>query len=929
MKMRWNGIGAALLFGLSAIAAHAQATANPDDSVMVDEEIEMTDSAAMEMEEAEVPEIEKMPELIRFEEADYPPELINKGIQGTVSLILLVSDSGTVDSAGIERGIHPVLDTNALTAARRFRFSPAIAGGEPVPVLLQYDYRFSLQAVVDSVQQHVNFSGKLIERGTRRPVVDAMVVVSFVDTLADTTLPAPFSVYRDKIGTFEGQHVEEGHMVTMSDSTGLFRFYSLPAGPVALSFPLAGYEPFTDTVTIQHAEEVEVKYYLRALSYSDYEIVVYGKTEEKEVSRRQLTIQEVKKIPGLGGDAVKVVQAMPGVSRPSFGSGEIVVRGAPTWDSRFFLNGVTIPALYHFGGLKSTYNSTALEAVDFYPGGYGTRYGGATGGIIEIKGRKAKTDRWHGTFDMSVLDGSFVVEGPLSENVSVLASARRSFVGDVLGWYIENAPTEFPFTLSPFYWDYILRTDIVLNENHSMFVTLFGSRDSMSLFFPSMQGGSEEVDKATQNFDMSNTFHLGLIGLDSKINDKLSNSARYSISASDQNFSIFGYVKTDMDNVAHHILDELTYTHSDRLSVSGGVDANFTVLDLMLNIPGGNNMIRRDTVDNWLFGVVGAYSFLEWKPLTNLTLIPSIRYDYFPELDYDGAYVPEYWAYESFENTTSLEGEPSARLSARYQPIEKHTVKGAVGNYSQTPQPVGQVIMEGWGDPALPATKGMHTVLGHEWQITDLISTDVQLYYNRQWNIPRFARKEDLAGEGNATKLWLSDGKSRMGGLEVMLRHDRGTNFFGWLSYTLSRSERYNPIEDTYEIYDQDETHHLQMVGSWRLPRQWETGFRFRYVTGKPTTPVVGAIDDETYNTYVPVYGPKNSERVGPFLQLDLRLDKKFVYKNWMLSMYLDFQNVSWLLYKSPEMEMYNDFYTDKTTVSNTIIPALGMTAEF
>jgi hypothetical protein len=60
-----------------------------------------------------------------------------------------------------------------------------------------------------------------------------------------------------------------------------------------------------------------------------------------------------------------------------------------------------------------------------------------------------------------------------------------------------------------------------------------------------------------------------------------------------------------------------------------------------------------------------------------------------------------------------------------------------------------------------------------------------------------------------------------------------------------------------------------------------------------------------------------------------VRIDKKFVYRNWMLSVYLDIQNLSWLFYKSPEDVVYNYDYTDKQTISMIPLPAVGFKAEF
>ena len=189
------------------------------------------------------------------------------------------------------------------------------------------------------------------------------------------------------------------------------------------------------------------------------------------------------------------------------------------------------------------------------------------------------------------------------------------------------------------------------------------------------------------------------------------------------------------------------------------------------------------------------------------------------------------------------------------------------------------------------------------------------------------ATSDDLRDNPNA--LWLSDGKGKMKGLEFLLRHDNNGRFFGWIAYTLSRSERWNPNDNKYVLFSDDETHHLQLLASWHLPHEWDVGTRIRYVTGKPTTPVVRVVESENYNYIVPVYGEENSGRIDPFFQIDVRVDKKFVYKNWIFTTYLDIQNLSWFFYKSPEMVVWNYDYSEKQTVSMIIQPAVGIKAEF
>ncbi len=895
-----------------------------DDIIMVDGEEPVVEGDSLV---DTLPPIETMPELKEFVEAEYPEEIYKRGIEGSVLMELIVSDSGIVDSVSLIKGIHPILDSSAMKAARQFVFTPAMAGGENVAVLIRYEYHFELKEIVKKVEKYVNFSGVLIERGTKKPIADAMVVIHFIDTLSDTTLPVPFSVYLNKLGTFEGQYLEENRLVSITDSLGQFSFYSLPLGNIEITAPLPGYEKFKEQEYISADEALEVNYYIRRISYSDYEIVVYGKTEKKEVSRRKLTINEVKKIPGLGGDAVKVVQALPGVARPTMGSGQVIVRGAPTWDSQFYLDGIPIPQLYHFGGIKSTYNSEALESVDFYPGGFGTRYGNSIAGIVEITGRAPKKDRFHGYLDGSFQDLTFLVEGPVNSKLSVMGAARRSIAGDILSYVFENSDLNMPFTISPFYWDYQMRVDYDVNKEHHLYLTGFGSKDKMVLIYPSIQGGSEEVDEFTDRMRHMVQFHMGILGHDWQITDKLKNRLRFSLLGGKYLTSIFGFMKWTGDYFRTTIRNELAFNISEKLIANFGIDALWETDDMILMIPDAFGVIAKDTINNWKFGDVAAYVNFEWKPFEQLQIIPGLRYDYFRELLYDGSVVPEFWEYKDFDNSRGISGDPSIRVTTRYDFVKDHTAKFAIGNYNQTPQPGGQVIHEKWGEPQMPSTKARHIVFGHEWQITDLIRSDIQFYFNKQWDIPRQASRKDLVT--NADKKWYDDGEGKMRGLEVMLRHDQGERFFGWLAYTLSLSERWNPNEGKWELFRDDETHHIQALGSFRLRRSWDIGFRARYVTGKPITPVIGAYEDAEFNQFIPEYGDKNSKRLDPFFQLDLRVDKKFVFDKWIFSLYLDMQNVSYFVYKSPEFEVYNYDYSDKQTASYIFFPAFGIKAEF
>jgi hypothetical protein len=165
-------------------------------------------------------------------------------------------------------------------------------------------------------------------------------------------------------------------------------------------------------------------------------------------------------------------------------------------------------------------------------------------------------------------------------------------------------------------------------------------------------------------------------------------------------------------------------------------------------------------------------------------------------------------------------------------------------------------------------------------------------------------------------------------GLEVSARHELNKNLFAWFVYTVSKSERRDPDSTDYHLFDYDQTHNLTAIASYRLPRNWEIGVRFRYVTGNLYTPVTGAVYSADTNEYKPIEGAPNSGRVGDFHQLDVRVDKKWIFNSWMLNAYLDIQNV----YNQPNVENvnYNYDYTEALPQTGLpIIPVLGLRGEF
>jgi outer membrane receptor protein involved in Fe transport len=286
-------------------------------------------------------------------------------------------------------------------------------------------------------------------------------------------------------------------------------------------------------------------------------------------------------------------------------------------------------------------------------------------------------------------------------------------------------------------------------------------------------------------------------------------------------------------------------------------------------------------------------------------VLAGLRYDYFGSVK-TGALQP--------------------RLTARWQITPRVTVKGGAGLFAQEPQPWEPD--EKFGNPNLKLEHARHYSVGAEFKPRPYLTFDGTFFYKNLTNLVSATNEQVTDASGTHPLVYDNKGVGRVYGMELIARHEFSHNFVGWLAYTLSRSERRDSGKTDYRLFDFDQTHILSVIGSYQLPRNWTIGGRFRYVTGNPITPVAGSVVNSSADRYDPVYGRVNSARLGDFHQLDLRIDKRWIYPRWILDVYLDLQNV--YNRSNPEAVMYNyNFRLSKPQQGLPILPILGIRGEF
>ncbi|MBN1959493.1 MAG: TonB family protein [Deltaproteobacteria bacterium] len=866
------------------------------------------------------PVLTKAPELLTFIKAEYPPEFLASGKSGEVLLFIDINEEGLVDNVEIQSASEPAFGDAAMSAATNFVFSPAEVDGKPAAIRIEYRYTFvpelpkekKPQAEKPAEPQPITFSGTVREAGLRKPIAGAVVEI-------------------------------DGKPVAETDAEGKFAVRGLLPGKYKVRALSRNHRPYETNAEITANERLELSLYLVRQSGDPFETVVRTHSPRKEVARVELQRKEVERVPGTFGDPVRVLENLPGLARVPGGlGGALLVRGTPPADTATFIDGVQVPLLYHFLGLTSVINPEFLETIDFYPGGFGAQYGRATAGIANVKSRSIICDDWHGVGEISAMQLKAYVCVPAG-SWSLAVAGRRSFIDFFLQSIIDstssNEPGQGSYTVSPVFWDYQLKASR-RQDNHAIDIFAFGSNDRLKLY---QSGSAEDVNV---NFGMHLAFHRLLLRDRWQIDEQTTLTTSLTPGIEYQNFIITSDTGADSNQkiYIYSLEFRVDFQHklNEKLVLNAGIDHQFGQGKVDLEFPFTTDLRRYpspvfDYTKNQSYTSDGyGYHQGYWiegvaMPLAELKLTGGLRFD-----RYD------------YYHTQAFMLQP--RLSTRYEVRKGTTLKAAYGMYEKLPGP--EYLQPKFGNPNLKPEQSHHFIVGFEHEFTDLINIDVQTYYNLRRNLrsPTPLVKYD---NGKAIpQIWDNAGSGRAYGLEILLRKlaTADGTFYGWVSYTLSRSlerERDKPVttasgtsttyrDDDFATKEHlvffDQTHILTIVGQWTLPWGFEAGFRFRLTSGNPYTPLNSGranwdADANVYRLNTSTL-KRLSQRMPTFTQLDIRIDKNFIFDLWKLSVFLEVINA--YNTKNVESYLYDYRYRERAAFSFLpVVPLIGVRGEF
>jgi hypothetical protein len=290
-------------------------------------------------------------------------------------------------------------------------------------------------------------------------------------------------------------------------------------------------------------------------------------------------------------------------------------------------------------------------------------------------------------------------------------------------------------------------------------------------------------------------------------------------------------------------------------------------------------------------------------------------------------------------------------------PWESWSFNASAGLYHQLPPVAALSFMD--ADGAL-ANKGLDymrvasAAAGADWRLRDRLFIGLEGFYKQFFDIPMSVETgvpltcvgADYGSIGE--ELLVSEAQGRSYGLELLVK---------WLipdkvtlvgSATWYKSEYRSGPDADYIPSAWDNVFITNISAVYQLPKYWSIGAKVSSIGGAPYTPY----DEEVSSLRVvwdaagrPVYDYSryNAERLEPFCQIDLRVDKNFYFRRWTLGLYVDLQNVTFnkitqpAVFLStgeianPEAPLAEQRYVleELALSSGTIVPAIGISVEF
>ncbi len=673
--------------------------------------------------------------------------------------------------------------------------------------------------------------------------------------------------------------------------TNAYGFYSitLPAGHYQVTTQFIGFAPQVQQINLN--QPVKQNFALTEMVSTLDEVVVSGQRRDENISRttmgmQKLNTNEIKSIPVLFGenDVLKTIQLLPGIKPAGEGSSGFNVRGGSADQNLILLDEATVFNASHLMGFFSVFNSDAIKDITVYKGNEPADYGGRLSSVLDIKMNDGNDQQMKVSGGIGLISSRINLEGPIVKGKgSFMLTARRTYAD--LFMKLSSDTTRNQTKL--YFYDLNAKASYRLNGNNRIYLSGYLGQDVIAL---------------------KNTFGINW--------GNVSGTLRWNHLFSDRLFSNTSLIFSNYDY-------KIYINNGNKLNIISRIQDYGIKQDFQFYIH-ENSTLKfgfNSTYHKIIPGVITSDSNIDLKNLTNkfdwenafyfshqYHFNDHLKIEYGTRLTLFSAMGPgSYYTYDTNGKITNVVGYKSGQFIKNYLNLEpritidlllnpESSIKGSLCRNVQNLHLLSNSTSGNPTDLWIPSSNNVKPELADQLSLgyyrnfsDNKYEFSVESYYKKLQNQIDYKNGAELLFNENVESQILF-GQGRAYGLEMFLKKKQG-RFNGWISYTLSRSERkFDTINSgNYFPAKQDRTHDISIVGMYEYNKRWTFSATWVYYTGNAVTYPTGKYSIDAKTMFY--YSNRNADRMPAYHRLDLgatwirKKSEKFE-SSWNFSIY-------------------------------------------
>jgi Outer membrane receptor for ferrienterochelin and colicins len=618
-------------------------------------------------------------------------------------------------------------------------------------------------------------------------------------------------------------------------NTNTFGYYSLivEADSIDLEFSYIGYQSKSIKVFVDRNIRLDIGLVVQALD----EVTIFANDDNSAsiIGTNKLNNQLISKTATLlaESDVIKSLQLFPGVQGGNEGFATLSVRGGSHDQNLLLLDGIPIYNASHLFGFLSTFNPDIVKDVLFIKGDIPARYGERLSSVVDISTKEGNAKKLKGSFSLSPITNQLSLEGPvIKQKSSFIVSTRRTWLDAIINLVSPDNPIKYNFG------DFNVKYNHNIDAKNKLYAGLNTSQDK---FFSDMN-----IANSSYHFRWGSSAYY--LRWNKIFNTRLFGS--FFIYASDFKFS------QSFTSKEHGRVQRRTFKSA----------INDNSLNLNFDYSAASRHYLR-------FGA--QVSYLTFRP----DIVEAIGFDvnensFAPGRQYNGANVNIYVEDEvklSESLTVNLGGRQSLyymenksfaffqpRISATQLLFSSLSMKASFTRMSQYLHLLTNTSISFPVDLWVPSTSTTKPEVGTQYSLgiqkrISVCKLDISLdgYYKTMNNLIEYKDGASyLFGSQNDWEEKINYGKGTSYGIELFIERSM-ERLSGWLSYTLSRSERlFEEINNGKPFpYKFDRRHNLSLFTSYNITKNQSLSAVFVLTSGSRIT-----LPEGKYQTFRPPF---------------------------------------------------------------------------